>query len=372
MTLAATLAVFAYGLMSPLLGVLLPTYSLTPGQQGILGLAQALGMVIASLSAGPLVDLKGNKPALLLGLALVAASLFAAPSAGGYAGLLAVYFLLGIGGGIIVTGANSLVGAVSSERRAAALNFLNLFFGLGGILTTAAASYFLAPSALCYAVASVTIGALLVNFAVSMPAPSGQLAFRVSEVPALLSQPALILLSFFLFLYVACEVSVWIWLKTYLISLHFDPQTAGGVISYGFAFGILTGRLLIARFLNVPALTLLLAASVLIGVTSVAVLTLQSAASITVAVFCMGLSMAPVFPSTLALVGDNFRRGTATAMGIAITSGWIGLAVSSPLIGAVASAASLRQALLLLPCFAAAMVLVNLVLKANLRSPVTL
>jgi fucose permease len=86
----------------------------------------------------------------------------------------------------------------------------------------------------------------------------------------------------------------------------------------------------------------------------------------------MGLSMAPVFPTTLALVGDNFPRGTATAMGIAITSGWIGLAVSSPLIGAVASITALRHALLLLPCLAVAMVAVTLVLRVTLRRPVTL
>ena len=46
--------------------------------------------------------------------------------------------------------------------------------------------------------------------------------------------------------------------------------------------------------------------------------------------------MAPVFPTTLAIVGDVFPVMTATAMGIVITFGWLGLAVSSPVIGAVA------------------------------------
>jgi fucose permease len=205
-----------------------------------------------------------------------------------------------------------------------------------------------------------------------MPSPSGQVSFRISEVPALLSRPALILLSCFLFLYVAAEVSVWIWLKTYLISLHFKPQTAGGVISYGFAFGMLAGRIFAARFLKLPALAVLLASSVLIGATSVAVLALESTMAVTLAVFCMGLTMAPVFPTTLALVGDNFPHGAATAMGIAITSGWIGLAVSSPIIGVVASITTLRHALLLLPCLGAAMVTVTLVLRSVLRRPVTL
>ena len=372
LTLGATLALLAYGLMSPLLGVLLPTYALTLSQQGSLGLAQALGMAISSLSAGPVVDLKGSKAPLLLGLALLAGSLFAAPHAGGYAGLWLIYFLLGISGGVIVTSANSLVGAISAVQRGPALNFLNLFFGLGGVITTAAASYLLAPLVLCYSVALVAVLALLLNSLISMPSASGQVRFRVTEIPALLSQPVLILLALFLFLYVAAEVSVWIWLKTYLLSLHFSAQAAGGVISYGFASGILLGRMVAARLLRLPPLVLILASSVLIGITSFTILAIHSIFAMALMVFFMGFSMAPVFPTALALTGDRFPHGTATAMGIVITSGWIGLAVSSPAIGALASRSTLHDALLLLPCLAAAMFAVTLVLRFILRRPVTL
>ncbi len=77
--------------------------------------------------------------------------------------------------------------------------------------------------------------------------------------------------------------------------------------------------------------------------------------------------MAPVFPTTLALVGDHFPQRTATAMGIAITSGWIGLAFSSPIIGWLAGGSTLGHALLVLPWLACAMVLVNMVLTITLR-----
>ena len=81
--------------------------------------------------------------------------------------------------------------------------------------------------------------------------------------------------------------------------------------------------------------------------------------------------MAPVFPTTLAMVGDVFPRMTATAMGIVITSGWVGLAVSSPIIGAITKNAGLRTALLILPAFSVLMVLVNLALRPMLRKPAT-
>jgi MFS family permease len=79
--------------------------------------------------------------------------------------------------------------------------------------------------------------------------------------------------------------------------------------------------------------------------------------------------MAPVFPTTLAMVGDAFPKMTATAMGIVITSGWIGLAVSSRIIGAIAGTevtpdpVGLKTALLVIPVFSAIMIVVNLVLR---------
>lgn len=366
--LAAVLAVFVYGLIAPVLGALLPSYHLTAPEEGTLALSYAIGLIIATLIAGPMIDIKGNKPALLLGLALVSASLWAAPHAGGYSGLLAVYVVMGLGGGIVVTGSNALAGAVDPKRRGSALNFLNVFFGLGGIITTYAASNVLQPVTLCYSIATLTVIAFVVNLITTMPGPSGTLSFRLGEVPDLISKPALILLSLFLFLYVACEIGIWNWLQSYLISLNFTPKRAGSVVSYGFAFGILVGRVVVSRVLvKVPAITVTLAAAILMAITTFVMLQLHSANAITLAVFCAGLSMAPVFPTTLAMVGDAFPRGTATAMCIAITLGWVGLAVSSPIIGHVKAGSDLSHALLLLPLFSVLMILVNLVLRPVLK-----
>jgi hypothetical protein len=74
--------------------------------------------------------------------------------------------------------------------------------------------------------------------------------------------------------------------------------------------------------------------------------------------------MAPVFPTTIAIIGDAFPRMTGTAIGLAITSSWIGLAVSSRVIGSIAAGdpARLKKALLVLPGMSVIMILVNLAL----------
>jgi len=60
---------------------------------------------------------------------------------------------------------------------------------------------------------------------------------------------------------------------------------------------------------------------------------------------------------------------TGTAMGIVITFGWIGLAVSSRIIGWIAGHDNkrLRKALLIVPGMSALMIAVNLALRALLR-----
>jgi fucose permease len=91
----------------------------------------------------------------------------------------------------------------------------------------------------------------------------------------------------------------------------------------------------------------------------------RTATAAWILVFCAGIAMAPVFPTTLAVIGDTFTQMTATAMGIVITCGWIGLAVSSRIIGSIAGddPRRLKKALLLLPGMAVAMIAISLVLR---------
>ncbi len=371
---AAILAILVYGMIASMLGTLLPSFQLTPEQGGNVALAQALGLIIASVAVGPLIDSKGKKVALLLGLAMAVAALALLPSSGGRPEMtMYLMFLLGLGGGAIVTGANALAGDVNEARRASTLNLLNLFFGLGGLLTPLIAGRLLSGDAasLCYLVAALTGLTLLVLTATGMPAPTGERGFKFSEVGVIVGSPALYLLALLLFLYVACEVGVWNWLAKHLIARGVPESQALTILSLGFALGILVGRVAVSRVLiKVPAVNVTLGAAVLMAVTTYLALQTSDPTVAWVAVFCAGLAMAPVFPTTLAMTADAFLRAKATAMGIVITCGWIGLAVSSKIIGTIAGGDDKRlgTALLVLPAFSAAMVVVNLTLRPVLNA----
>jgi fucose permease len=370
--LAAILAIFVYGMIAAMLGTILPDLSarfqLTPKQNGTIAFVQAIGLIIASVGVGPLIDTQGKKVGMVLGLAAITLALVLLPKSSGYGSIMLYMFLLGLGGGIVVTGANALASDVNASSRGTTLNLLNLFFGLGGLATPFISANLMRrnPIRLCYTVAALTAVTLAINIATAMPGPSGERGFVFSDIGPVLGKPALFLLALFLFLYVACEVGIWNWLVQHLMAQGIPESRALNILSLGFALGLLIGRVVISQVLKtVPAENVTLAASILMAVTTFWMLQTKTPGTAGLAVFLAGVAMAPVFPTVLAMVADRFTSMTATAQGIAISSGWIGLAVSSRIIGSIAGGdpKRLKKALLIIPGASVAMVVVNLALR---------
>jgi fucose permease len=371
---AAVLAIFVYGMIAAMLGSILPDlskrFSLSPAQNGSIATAQAIGLVIGSLLQGPLIDLQGKQVGLLLGLGLIALALFTLPRTKNFSNIQITMLILGIGGGIIVAGANALVNDVKTDNPKALFNGFNTFFGLGGIATPFIAANLLGGNSfkLCNLTAALTVVTLAFHGMTEMPKPSGVVQFQISDAPALLANPGLLLPSLLLFLYVAAEVGVWNWLVRHLISQGITEKKALNILSFGFALGLLVGRLIVATplFADITPTQTLMGASLLIAITTYAMLQFKDPNLAWATVFAAGVAMAPVFPTALSVVGGNpaFKASTATAIGVAVTCGWLGLVTSSPIIGKIAGteATGLKKALLLLPAAGVLMFVVTLAL----------
>lgn len=373
--LAAILAIFVYGMIAAMLGTILPELSerfhLSPSQNGTIASAQALGLILASLGVGPLLDNEGNKLGMVLGLVFISIALFALPRSPGFRTILLLLFLLGVGGGILVTAANSLVSDVGAAHRATALNLVNLFFGLGGLATPFIAANLFKRNwvRLCYTIAFLAITTLAIEMLTQMPGPAGT-GFILADAGPVLGRPVLFLIGLFLFLYIGCEVGMWNWLVRHLIAQGIPESRALNILSLGFALGLLIGRAGILPILShVPAITVTLIGSVAMAVTTFLALRTNKPAAAAVLVFLSGISMAPVFPTTIAIVGDAFPRMTGSAIGFVITCGWTGLAVSSRIIGAIAGGdpRRLKKALLVIPASAVLMVGLDLAIRSALR-----
>jgi fucose permease len=367
---AAILAIFVYGIIAAMLGTILPDlskrFSLSPKQNGNIAMAQAIGLMIGSFFVGPLMDTQGKKVGLLLGLALVAIALLGLRKAAGFTPIASFMLLLGMGGGVIVTGANALAGDVKLEALSTAgvFNLLNLFFGLGGLLTPLIAANLFKnnSSRLLVFAGGLALVTLAFHGITEMPPPAGAVSFQASAVTDLLGNGALIALALMLFLYVAAEVGVWNWLARHLIAQGVPEKRALTILSLGFALGLLLGRVAVSPVLStVSPENVLMGSAILMAITTYLMLQFASPNAAWVAVFFAGVAMAPVFPTTLAVVNIKFPEMAATATGIAVTAGWLGLVVSSPIIGGIAGddPKRLKRALLLLPLVSILMIAVS-------------
>ena len=262
---------------------------------------------------------------------------------------------------------------VSEAHRATALNLVNLFFGLGGLATPFISANLFKRNwlRLCYTVASLTVlalaGAGCYPYAARPPAPAG---FVLAESGAVLGRPLLFLLASS-----SSSISPARWAcgtgcRAISIAQGIPESRALNILSLGFALGLLVGRVGVSPILiHVPAIDVTLAASIAMAITTFLMLRTSNPNVAAGLVFLAGVSMAPVFPTTLALVGNAFPRMTGTAIGFVITCGWAGLAVSSRIIGAIAGddPARLKRALLLIPGAAVLMMGVNLVIWTVVR-----
>jgi fucose permease len=373
--LAVIIAIFIYGMIAAMLGTILPDLSerfdLSPTQNGTIAFAQALGLIIASLAVGPLLDNEGKKVGLILGLALISIALFALPRSPGFRTIVVLLFLLGIGGGIMVTAANALASDAGETHRATVLNLANLFFGLGALATPFIAANLFKRNwvLLCYTIASLTVVTVAIEALTKMPGPIGS-GFVFADAAPVLGRPLLFLIGLFLFLYITCEVGMWNWLPRHLIAQGIPESRALNILSMVFALGMLIGRVgVLPVLIRVPAVTVTLTGSVAMAVTTFLMLRTKDPTMAWVLVFLAGISMAPVFPTTLAIVGDAFPRMTGTAIGFVITCGWTGLAVSSRIIGMIAGGdpTRLKKALLVIPASAVLMVGLDLAIQSGLR-----
>ena len=373
---AAILAIFVYGMIAAMLGTILPDLSdrfhLTPTQNGTIAFAQALGLMIASLGVGPLLDTQGDKIGLILGLASIAVG--SLPSAAlrrlprhRASALPARHGRRHRGHRRQRSGHG-----VSDAHRATALNLVNLFFGLGGLATPFISANLFKQNwvRLCYTVASLTVVALVVQAVAHMPAPTGNARFLLADAGPILGRPLLFMLGLFLFLYVSCEVGVWNWLPRHLIAQGIPESRALNILSLGFALGLLIGRVGVSPILIHASRSRGHARRLhRHGHHHLPHASHQQARLAFALVFIAGLSMAPVFPTTLAITGTAFPRMTGTAIGFVITCGWAGLAVSSRIIGAIAGGdpRRLKKALLLFPASAVLMVVLNVAIWSIVR-----
>ena len=223
-TLAIACGIFlTAGVILAGLGPALPQLATHVGQDiaalGWLFTAISAGVIIAQFAIAPASARFGQRPVLIAGMLLMSCGTFGVTIGGSLAELIAGALLAGFGFGGVLTAGNSLVAALFPTHSAAALNGVNVFFGVGSIIGPVVAGA--AGTQLGLSQAALWIGAgLLLALAPTLLGASSRASTRRESVGAGRAAPPQIafwLFGLLLLVYVGTEVGFGAWVTVYMI-----------------------------------------------------------------------------------------------------------------------------------------------------------
>lgn len=328
-------------LLGPLLPYLLHDWSLTDQRGGLLLLAKFTGAFVGGVSVPQRLRL-----GILAGHLLAALGFGVFAFAPGLTVALPALLLSGFGLGQIIASTNILAGRRYPAHTGSALALINLFWSLGavstGLLVAALAPRFgWRPPVLGMAALLLVVG--LAGLAVRHDAPIPRAA---PPHPHPLPAPAALTSGLQLFLYGGLETCLTAWLTTF--ALRFSGGTLlGGQSGFVVLWAALTlGRafasVAMRRWRELPVLRLSLVLCLLL-ITALAFT--HSTGTLSLTCILLGLALAPIFPSTFALLLR--RQPPARTAGTVLAVSGLGAALFPWLMGAVSThTGSLRLAML--------------------------
>jgi len=425
--LIAFLGIFLYGLLSALPGSVLPTlernqYLPTDKQVATFLLINAIGAVLAYMISGPLIDKVGKKLTLVGGTFVVIASMVGmaliVTQVGPAAALLLIFacsLMLGLGANAIVSAGHALVADVAATWRNAALNVLDIFFGLG-LMTLPLLVQPLQRSGglglVFWALAGAAFLLVALMLTQKFPPPANPESFPIGEAKDLLTNSSFWLLAIALFMYVGTEVSVGKWVVAFMerdarllvhsglstarvgqvsqassaaLSQFFEQDPTGiAIATYAlrtlsfFALALLSGRIVSSFLLGVLKVNSLRLLAVGSAITALGLLLGFNAVSpetVRWALVLSGFGMGPIFPTSVGLASVIVPRIAGTAMSLTMGIGFAGLLAIPPAVGYVSvwvggATGNVRAGLLVVLSAAAIMLLLHVVLSWRERRPV--
>jgi len=329
---------FIFGIVLFLMGTLLPTLHVSYAQAGRLGSIPLIGILIATIVVGPILDIHGAKQILILALILIAGSLALIPSLHAFWQLELCCLAYGFGGGILNTATNVLIADLHAKSRASALNLLGFFFSAGAVLAPLLMSItggWLSPSVALRLLAGITAAVLGPVILFRFPPPL-QAGVHFRNVISVLNQPAVWLFGLLLFFESGSENCMFVWSSKVVADvLHTTPGRGNlALVGLGAALGIgRLGAVCWLRWLGNLGTIWLSASLVITGI--LVALAARGLTAMVIAIIIIGFGISAIFPTILGLAGDRFSAETGTVFGAIIALGMLG-GVAGPSLGAYA------------------------------------
>ena len=350
---AATLMInFALGMVLAVIGALkletAKVLGIDDARAGGLVSALMLSSFVMIVVLGPMVDTFGHKPIAVCGFIISSFAILFLVSAATYRTAVAACALLGVGAMCLNSVGNTLMPLVlfAGKNPTAAMNLGTAFFVMGASSAPFIIGLLLSKSG--YRRTGMLIAALLflpVVFAAMAPYPRMQSEFTFYQVFSLLRSGVVISVGSMLFCYLGVEMSMGLWITSYLKESRYSEKRASMILST-FWISLVVLRLAVTTFIT-PETGLVvvqffgLLAAIGIGGMICGRTKFIAAAS----VVCTGLALGPIFPTTVSIA---FARIPASfhgsAFSIAFALALLGGSSIPAVIGLVSRKMSIRRA----------------------------
>ncbi len=359
--LNACAAMFVFGIVLALPGTVLglpdviERLGLTMAERGALISALFLGLLIGSLLTGPMVDALGHRVALGGSAACIALCLPLFAAAPTYALAAAALAAIGLASAGINTAANALSSDFFPEERGRRMNGLAIAVGVGGLSLPAATALMAGYIPWSWLVAGGAVIAAATAISVTRVDPpamgtadvSSTSATTISGMLGVVRQPGLVWVALLVALGGATEAVMAGFTSTYLTTLGFTPEAATWVLASHWV-GVIAGRLAFGGRVD-RAKGRAITVAALGGATGIVVfVTASSTAALAIAPFVIGVAIAVVVPTVLALGGERYPQNAGTLFGLLLTVAQAAAMVFPGLVGVVAEAADVRVAMSIL------------------------
>jgi fucose permease len=359
--------------IGPILPIFMARWGLDDSRAGLFSLVQFSGSFVGVLVSSALISAKGFKPAIILGIAMLGLG-FALLNAPTFALALAASGIYGLGYGFATPGTNLWVGEMYGDRRASALNIMNLAWGAGAISSSPLAMLTMRTShvtPLLYGVGAICAALALVLLRMSFGKP-----MHVEDsTPAgtkvkIAGGGVAILLGMLFFTYVGTEVGTSYWAPVHAQRAATWTSNIWTLCPMFFFAGLLGGRgFAAAILLRLKEVTVAVGGVLLAATGELIFLSARSRAALFGGAFLAGLGLASLFPIFIAWLSKWFGVRARRVGGVMFAMAAGGSALMPPLVGVVSRyAGSLRIGLLVPLAGCAIMLAVIALLRPGTRA----
>lgn len=333
--------ILLFGISMVIIGSLLPIlksrFGMTDIAAGSLFSILPIGLLVGSVTFGPIVDKFGYRWVLFVASLFLALGFFGIAHSDSINLLRISIFFFGLGGGVINGGTSALVSDLSEgKNKIINLNWLGMFYGIGAfsmpmILSRINEVHY---TTVIDIVSGISLLVAVIFLTISYPLTVQKEKISVKLIPVFIKNKLFMAICFYLFFQSAFEAIINNWSVSFFIDKLAIPQSQALMALSVSVLGLICLRIIIGSVLkNWHHFRLVKLSLILFSLGLICLVIPASFYVHLLGMFLIGGGLAPGFPVMLGLVGEIFKEVSGTAFSFAMLIALTGNIIINYMIG---------------------------------------